>query len=58
MGQFASMTVAERMALHREWIKQGHAQGLYVICHCGGTVQSDAIALAADAAAHGADAIG
>lgn len=58
MGQFSSMTVAERMALCREWVKQGHIQGLYVICHCGGTIQSDSIALAGDAKSAGADAIG
>ena len=57
MGQFEVLTMAERKELLTEWVRAGHANGLYVIAHVGTTVLADAQALAAHAAAVGADAI-
>ena len=51
------MTVDERKLINAAWITAGHANGLYVIAHVGTTILSDAQALAAHAAAFGADAI-
>lgn len=57
MGQFDTLSVAERMELAQQWVEHGHANGLYVIVHVTSTVLSDAVALAQHAARIGADAV-
>eukprot|EP00035_Acanthoeca_spectabilis_P016205 m.327886 g.327886 ORF g.327886 m.327886 type:complete len:403 (+) comp16496_c0_seq21:303-1511(+) len=57
MGQFDSMTVAERKAIAEAWVTAAKSQSLYVIVNIGTTVRSEAIELAAHAAQIGADAI-
>lgn len=57
MGQFDSMTTAERMQLATAAVPLGQQKGFYVIVHVGTTVQQDAMRMAAHARAVGADAI-
>jgi N-acetylneuraminate lyase len=57
MGEFYSLTLAERKAINAAWVAAAKTYGLYVIVHVGTTVQADAIDMAAHAAAIGADAI-
>lgn len=57
MGQFDSMTVAERKEVNAAWIREGHANGLYIIAHVGTTSLGDARELARHAVSLGTDAI-
>ncbi|MCA9129618.1 MAG: dihydrodipicolinate synthase family protein [Planctomycetales bacterium] len=56
-GEYASLTVAERMTLAETWIQHGHSAGLQVIVQVGHNCQIDAIQLADHANGIGADAI-
>jgi len=57
MGQFDTLTLAERKAVASAWLAAGRPLGLYICVHVGATAQADAIELAAHAASIGADAI-
>jgi len=57
MGQYDALTIAERKAVASAWLAAGRPLGLYICVHVGSTVQLDAIDLAQNAAALGADAI-
>ena len=57
MGQFDTLTIAERKSLVEAWSSACKAEGLYFIAHVGTTVVGEAIELAKHAAAAGADAI-
>lgn len=57
MGQFETMTVAERTEVFQAWVREGKANGIYVIAHVGTNIRADAVALARAAAEAGADAI-
>lgn len=57
MGQFDTMTVAERNTLLQAWVQEGHKNNIYIIAHVGSVVQSDAIEMAKYALSQGADAI-
>jgi len=57
MGQFSYQTIAERKTLLGEWVKQGHAHGIFVMSHIGASSQGDAIELTKHALAVGADAL-
>ena len=57
LGQFETLSMAERKSLFDAWIPAAKRHGIFLIAHVGTTVQSDAIELAKYAAAAGADAI-
>ena len=57
MGQFDTLTIAERKSLVEAWSAACKAEGLYFIAHVGTTVVGEAVELAKHAAAAGADAI-
>ena len=57
MGQFDTLTIAERKALVEAWSAACKTEGIYFIAHVGTTVVGEAIELAKHAAAAGADAI-
>ncbi len=57
MGQFDTLSVAERKELLAAWIPAAKKHGLYSVAHVGSPVQGDAIELAEYAAAQGADAV-
>lgn len=57
MGQFDTLSVAERKALAAAWVTATRALDIFVIVHVGTTVQAEAIELAAHAQSIGADGI-
>jgi N-acetylneuraminate lyase len=57
MGQFDTLTLAERKAVAAAWLAAGRPLGLYICVHVGATAQADAIELATHAASIGADAV-
>ena len=57
MGQFDTLSVAERKELLSAWIPAAKKHGLFSVAHVGSPVQGDAIELAKFAAAQGADSI-
>jgi hypothetical protein len=54
MGEFDTLSTTERNTLASAWVAAAKPLGLYTIVHVGTTVQADAIAMAAHAAAIGA----
>ena len=58
MGQFDTLTLAERKAVAEAWMSAAASLDLFVIVHVGTTVQADAIELARHAASIGASGIG
>ena len=56
-GEFQALTVLERADLVDRWVAAGHAAGLVVFAHVGGTQVEAGVELARRAAAAGADAI-
>ena len=57
MGQFDTLTLAERKAVASAWLAAGRPLGLFICVHVGATAQADAVELAGHAASIGADAI-
>lgn len=57
MGQFETLTIAERKELVARWVEAGHRHGLYIIAHVGTNSIEEARDLAAHAQKVGADAI-
>lgn len=57
LGEFETLTMAERKALAEAWVQAALPYDLFVLVHVGTTVQADAIELAQHAAAIGAHAI-
>ena len=52
MGQFDTLTIAERKSLVEAWSAACKAEGLYFIAHVGTTVVGEAIASAPTSSAH------
>jgi len=57
MGQFETLSVAERKQLAAAWVPAAKSHGLYTIVHVASNIQAEAIDLASHAASLGADAI-
>jgi N-acetylneuraminate lyase len=56
-GEYASLTVRERIDLAEAWAEQGPQHGIEVIVHVGHNCQQDAVALARHAGSLGATAV-
>lgn len=56
-GEFASLTVSERLLIAEAWAKVAHRDGLKLVLHIGDNCLSNACELAAHASSLGVDAI-